>query len=136
MTDRASRDTNRQGNPGEAAACRRPPQRLQKRYPMIRAMSPGLSLAFLCSLAALWQTVATFDPGGARAVVFAPWLDRTDVWARIAAADGRVAREGRWPFVIVAQPSGSDFSERIHRLGAWMELNPKIAADCNTEPNL
>jgi hypothetical protein len=94
---------------------------------------PGVALSLVFSIMVLWQTIGTFEPTEPRAVVFAPWLGRAEVWTRVVAADGRVVREGRWPFVIVVEPGSPDFSDRVRRLGAWMELDPKISADCTAQ---
>ncbi len=98
-----------------------------------RDLLPGMAIAMFFAVAALWQTIGPFEASGARAVVFAPWLGRSDVWERVVAADGRITREGRWPFLVVVEPNVADFSDRIRRLGAWMELNPKIATDCTAQ---
>jgi hypothetical protein len=96
-------------------------------------MMPGLAMMLTMSLLALGQTLGRFEAAGARAVVFPPWLDRGEVWARIAAADGVVAREGRWPFIMVVKPASENFSQRIRAFGAWLELDPMVVADCTQD---
>ena len=104
---------------------------LYAKFPRPIAELPAIELMF--TIAALWHTIGNFESTGARAVVFAPWLDQSEVWTRVAAADGLVARDGRWPFVVVVEPNSADFSDRIRRLGAWMELDPKIVTGCTEQ---
>ena len=67
---------------------------------------------------------------GQVAVIFAPWVDLTDGIGRIARADGRPVRMGRFQNVIVVQPDHERFFEDVKDQGAWFVIDPAFAGGC------
>lgn len=100
-------------------------------WSMAWQMVPGVVMAIAVSALSLGFSLGVKGATGPRAVIFPPWLDRGEVWLRVASAQGTIAREGRWPFVVVVDALSEDFSDRIHAAGAWFEVDPKVVADCS-----
>jgi hypothetical protein len=64
------------------------------------------------------------------AVVVPPYSDAARVLQVIAAADGRVVRLGRLPWIAVAHSPDPEFVARLRAAGALFVLNPQLLGGC------
>lgn len=69
-------------------------------------------------------------PGQAMAVVYPPWWSLTHAAQAVAEAGGALLRPGRWGWIVVAQAGDPGFTRRLKRGGAWLLLDPRVAAGC------
>jgi hypothetical protein len=84
------------------------------------------SLLIFCVL-----LLATAAPPAKSAVAAfaAPWS--TQAADIVAAAGGRLVANGRWPWIILAISEDGDFVPRLHRAGAILVTDPKLAIGCD-----
>jgi hypothetical protein len=94
-----------------------------------------LTAAFMCAplIPAVLARSAP-EPRGAVAVVVNPFRAEGALGA-VAAAEGRIVRLGRWPFIAVAETDGPDsedgpFRDRLRAAGAWLLLDPLGLGAC------
>jgi hypothetical protein len=96
----------------------------------LHGLSQGLAIAGLAAfglLAALMGGPAS----GPVAAVFPPWWDGMRA-INAAAAGGTVLRLGPLNFVVLVSPDYQGGRARLWRAGAWLLLNPRGLAGCDT----
>jgi hypothetical protein len=101
--------------------------------PRIRSVVDGAILAVI-SVGTLYGiarvTLAPQEPERGVAVVFAPWTTAAVTLTRTVEAGGRFVRFGGTSFVAVAIPDDENYSSRVLAAGAWLVVDPKVAAGC------
>lgn len=87
----------------------------------------GLAAGGLMAIAAM--TLAPPDNGPV-AALFAPFLSRTEVMHRIAAADGALIRHGLFDSIVVVAADDPGLAGRLRDAGAWLVANPLAVGAC------
>jgi|SRR5579863_4903101 len=64
------------------------------------------------------------------AAVFAPWSTPESVIRRVAAADGRIVRQGTLSGIVVVHGDGRGLAARLYAAGAWAVLDPVAFGGC------
>lgn len=64
------------------------------------------------------------------AVVFPPWVDLTEAATRVAGADGRPVRQGRFENIVIAAPNGPGFIDDLYEQGAILVVDPIAFGGC------
>ena len=74
------------------------------------------------------------QPGDGRTVaaIFPPWIDAAGAFGRMADAGGEVVRVGLLDTILVGHSDDPAFVDRLHRLGAWLVLDPVAFGGCLT----
>jgi hypothetical protein len=90
-----------------------------------------LVAGFLIPLGALSKP-SDQDPSGARAVLFAPWIDAGGAMRRAGEAGARIVRFGALPFIVIVEPERADFAARASKRGALLIVDPRALAACFT----
>lgn len=76
-------------------------------------------------------------PKGATVVVIAPpWSEAGEPLRIVAEAGGTFVANGRFPWIAVAHSNAADFASNLIRNGAWLVLDPALAAGCLARNNL
>lgn len=87
----------------------------------------GLAAGGLVAIAAM--TLAPPDDGPV-AALFAPFLSRTEIIHRVAAADGALIRHGLFDSIVVVTADDPGLARRLRDAGAWLVTNPLAAGAC------
>ena len=70
------------------------------------------------------------DSSPAVAVIFAPWTDEGTAFTRAVTAGGRFVRFGGSSFVVVVEPEGAGYLQRVKSAGALLIVDPRVLAAC------
>lgn len=97
-------------------------------------MRPALSIIANALLIGGVLTAAAVMPasGGPVAVVVAPWSERADAVAVVAAAGGSLVGTGRWSWIAVARADDAGLPDRLYAAGAALVFDSRLAAFCTT----
>ncbi|HET8726595.1 MAG TPA: hypothetical protein VFO41_03700 [Alphaproteobacteria bacterium] len=85
-------------------------------------------IGLVVALALVVQNAALRN--GPVAVIFPPHFSMLRMADAVARAHGTLVRGGGLPGVLVARSDDQDFSDRLHRQGALLVLDPIVAAAC------
>ncbi len=69
-------------------------------------------------------------------VIAPPWGEAGESLRIVADAGGTFVASGRFPWIAVAHSNASDFTTNLFRNGAWLVLDPVLAAGCLAKKNL
>ena len=92
------------------------------------AVITGFALASLYAAARIG--LEPRDPARGVGVIFAPWTGADAAFVRAVEAGGRFVRFGGLPFIVVVEPDGADYLDRIKAAGALLIVDPLVITAC------
>jgi hypothetical protein len=95
---------------------------------------PLLSALLLMAASIVGLAGLEARPGDGRTVaaIFPPWIGGAVAFGRMADAGGEVVRAGLLDTILVGHSEDPGFVGRLHRMGAWLVLDPVAFGGCLT----